>query len=103
VDDTLFKLGTMTDYNKLRMKAICLVLGWSVIVMLLTCSAALFIEYEYDYDIATAICVIFIRSYVFHINTIGDLTTASILALVHLFTYIIVFILYRYFISLMCN
>jgi len=87
VDDTLFILGTMTDYNKLRKKAICLVLGWSVIVMLLNCSTALFVEYEYDYDIATAILVVFIRNYAFHINAIGDLITASIFALVHFFTY----------------
>jgi len=85
VDDTLFKLGTMTDYNKLRKKAICLVLGWSVILVLLNCITALILEYEFDCDIITAIIVVFIRNYAFHINAIGDLTTASILALVHLF------------------
>jgi len=80
----------MTDYNKLRKKAIYLVLGWSISVVLLNCSTALFIEHEFDCDIITAMLVIFVQNYFFHINAIGDLTTTSILALVHLFTYIIV-------------
>jgi len=85
VDDTLLKLGTTTDCNKLRKKAIYLVLGWSIIVVLLNCSTALFIKHEFDCDIVTAMLVVFIQNYSFHINAIGDLTTASILASVHFF------------------
>jgi len=90
VDDTLLKLGTMTDCNKLRKKAIYLVLGWSIIVVLMNCSTALFIKHEFDYDIVTATLVIFIQNYSFHINAIDDLATASILASVHFFTYMII-------------
>jgi len=90
VDDTLLKLGTTTDYKKLRKKTIYIVLGWFIIALSLNCSTALFIKHEFDCDIVTAMLVIFVRNYSFHINAIGDLTTASILALVYLFTYIIV-------------
>jgi len=88
VDNTLLKLGTITDYNKLRKKTICLVLGWFVTMVLLNCSTALFIEREFDYDIITAIFLIFILNYGFFINAIDDLTTASILASVHFFLHI---------------
>jgi len=90
VDDTLLKLGTITDYNKLRKKTTCLVLGWFVIMVLTNCITALFIEYEFDYDIITAIFLLFILNYGFHINAIDDLATASILASVHFFIYMII-------------
>ncbi|XP_077280118.1 uncharacterized protein LOC143907309 [Temnothorax americanus] len=70
----------MTDYDKLRKKTLWLVLGWFAIVTLTNCSTALFIKDEYNlYNTANAMCYIFIKNYCFHINFIGDLTTASIL------------------------
>jgi len=90
VDDTLLKLGITTDYNKLRKKTICLIMGWSVTVVLMNYSTALYIKYEFGYDIITATILLSIQNYSFHINAIDDLTTASILALVHLFTYMII-------------
>jgi len=81
----LLKLGTITDYNKLRKKTICLVLGWFITMVLTNCSTALFIEHEFDYDIITAIFLLFILNYGFHINAIDDLATASILASVQFF------------------
>jgi len=95
VDDTLLKLGTTTDYNKLRKKTICVILGWSVTIVLMNYSTALYIEYEFGYDIITAMILLFIQNYAFHINAIDDLTTASILALVHFF-----YIYDNYFISI---
>ncbi|XP_071631946.1 uncharacterized protein [Temnothorax longispinosus] len=79
VDSTLFKLGTVTDYNKLRKKTVRLVLGWFMIVILTIYSVALSIKNEYNRDNATSIFYVLIRDYCFHINFIGDLTTASIL------------------------
>jgi len=58
-------------------------------------STALYIEYEFGYDIITANILLFIQNYSFHINAIDDLTTASILALVHFF-----YICDNYFISI---
>ncbi|XP_071631947.1 uncharacterized protein [Temnothorax longispinosus] len=79
VDNTLLKLGTMTDYDKLRKKTLWFVLGWVAAVTLTNCSSALLVKNKYDCHIAKAMCFIFTINYCCHINFIGDLTTASIL------------------------
>ncbi|XP_011868557.1 PREDICTED: uncharacterized protein LOC105562374 [Vollenhovia emeryi] len=79
VDKTLFKLGTVTDYDKLHTKTLWLILGWSITVILLNCSSALYIESEYDCGIVTAILIIFLLNHIFHIGVISDLIIASVL------------------------
>ena len=88
IDYTLLKLGTTTDYNNLRKKAIWCVLGLIVIVILITYFEALLLKDKHDDDITTIMLFFFTRDYCFHINLIGDLINASILKLVYLFTYI---------------
>lgn len=80
----------MTDYDKRYKKTLCLILGWFVIVTSMNCVSALHVTIEHDCDILTAMIVVFVQSYFFHINFIGDLTTTTILGLVQLFTYTIV-------------
>jgi len=87
VDNTLLKLGTLTDYDKLYKKTVWSVLGWFVIVIITMYGGAIFIKSEYNCDIAISMFFVFIREYPFNINFIGDLTTASIIGLVH-FLYI---------------
>jgi len=82
VDNTLLKLGTLTDYDKLYKKTVWSVLGWFVTVIIMVYGGAILMKNEYDCDIATSMFVIFIREYLFNINFIGDLTTASIIGLV---------------------
>lgn len=84
VDNTLFELGTVTDNDKLHTKSLWLVLGWFMITILINCTKALFLNVEHDCDFVTAILLIFILYYSFHINIIGDLITASIIGLVSL-------------------
>ncbi|XP_011858626.1 PREDICTED: uncharacterized protein LOC105556161 [Vollenhovia emeryi] len=79
VDNTLLKLGTTTNYNKLRKKTACIALGWFLIALFLTFGSALAVKEEHDRDIATCMFFLLIRCYCFHINFISDLTTASIL------------------------
>jgi len=90
VDDTLFELRTVTNYDKLRKKALWLILGWFVIVISMNSVSALYIKAEYDSDILTAMVFTFVREYFSYINIFGDLTTATILGLVQLFTYVTV-------------
>ena len=88
VDNTLLKLETMTDYDKLRRKVIWYALGWIVTVILITYCSTLKLKEENDGNIASIIYFSFLRDYCFHINLMGDLINASILELVHLFTYV---------------
>lgn len=78
----------MTDYDNLHKKSLWLVLGWFVVVISMNSLTALVVNIEHDCDILTAMIVVFVRNYSFHINAIGDLTTITILGLVQLFTYI---------------
>ncbi|XP_067207070.1 putative gustatory receptor 28a isoform X2 [Linepithema humile] len=84
VDDTFLKLGTTSNYQKLRTRTIRLVSGWCIVVILANCGATIGITTEYDIDIATAIYIIFMRNYCSHINAISDLTIASILGYIKL-------------------
>ncbi|XP_024871692.1 uncharacterized protein LOC112454484, partial [Temnothorax curvispinosus] len=79
VDNTLLELGTVIDYDKLHKKSLWIVLGWFIVVISLNSITALFVKAEHDCDILTAMIVVFTRNYSFHINAIGDLTTATIL------------------------
>jgi len=83
IDNTLLKLGAMTDYEKLRRKVMWYALGWIVTVILIIYSTTLLLKNQYNSDIASAIYCSCLRDYCFHINLLGDLINASILELVH--------------------
>ncbi|XP_011050418.1 PREDICTED: uncharacterized protein LOC105143666 [Acromyrmex echinatior] len=55
IDNTLLKLGTITDYEKLRRKVMWYALGWIVIVILTTYCASLILKEEHDGVIASTI------------------------------------------------
>ncbi|XP_024879635.1 uncharacterized protein LOC112459651 isoform X1 [Temnothorax curvispinosus] len=77
VDDTLKKLGSKTDYEKLTRRTVWIILGWFVIVLLLN-----FCDYIrwYDmHDALSSICATLILNYCSDINIIDDLIFASIL------------------------
>ena len=97
IDNTLLKLGTITDYDKLRRKVMWYALGWIVIVILTTYCAGLILKEEHDGVIASTMYFSFLRDYCFHINFMGDLINASILELVYILTYTYnhIFILWR--------
>ncbi|XP_011868556.1 PREDICTED: uncharacterized protein LOC105562372 [Vollenhovia emeryi] len=79
IDSTLFRLGIMTDYNKLHKKTVWIIFGWLAIVILTNCSTAIFTKVEINCKVEDAMFFIFLLNYCFHVNFIGDLTTASIL------------------------
>ncbi|XP_011705522.1 PREDICTED: uncharacterized protein LOC105460721 [Wasmannia auropunctata] len=84
IDNTLLELGTVTDYDKLRKKILWHILGWFIIVILMNSVTALSVNVEHDCDILTAIIVVFIRNYSYHVNVIGYLTTTNILGYIGL-------------------
>ncbi|KAL0115700.1 hypothetical protein PUN28_010909 [Cardiocondyla obscurior] len=84
VDNTLFKLGLITNYDKPGNKTLWFVLGWFVIVILTNCCTSWFINIEFNYKFKSALIYIYLLNYCFHINFIGDLTTASILQFIGL-------------------
>ncbi|KAM0734578.1 hypothetical protein ACS0PU_011397 [Formica fusca] len=84
MDDTLKKLGTTTDYHKLHMKTVRLVLGWSVIVMLLTFLEVIWMKKEYNYNNAKAIYMSVMINYCSHINFINNLIFITLLEYVGL-------------------
>jgi len=87
VDDTLLELKTVTNYDKLHKKTLWLILGWFVIVISMNSVTALYVKDEHNSDILTATIYVSVRNYFSYINVFGDLTTATILGLVQLFTY----------------
>jgi len=80
VDDTLRKLGTTTDYQKLNKRTVWIILGWSVIISLLNCCD--YIRWRDTYDVLTSIYVTLMLNYCPDINIIDDLIFANILGLV---------------------
>jgi len=88
VDETLLELRTVTNYDKLHKKTLWIILGWFVIVISINSVTALYIKDEHDSDIITATVYNFVRDYFSYLNALGDLTTATILGLVQLFTYV---------------
>ncbi|KAL6267845.1 hypothetical protein P5V15_000917 [Pogonomyrmex californicus] len=84
IDDTLYKLGIVTDYNKLYKKTVWLVLGWFIIVVLINSGTALYVKAEKNCDILVAMYLVFIRNHSYHINVIDDLITATILGYIGL-------------------
>ena len=88
MDDTLEKMGTITDYYKLYMKTILFILGHCIIIILLDYQEVQsFQTNEQNMPIITAIFIPLIRNYCIFINVIDDLTVANILELVHTFKY----------------
>jgi len=79
VDDTLEKLGIITDYN-LHMRTIGFILGWFIIAILLICLEIAHLRSTND--ITQITYVSFIRMFCIHINVISDLTITSMLWLV---------------------
>jgi len=90
VDETLLELRTVTNYDKLHKKTLWIILGWFIIVISINSVTVLYIKNEHDSDILTATIYQFVREYFSYINALGDLTTATILGLVQLFTYVTV-------------
>jgi hypothetical protein len=88
VDNTLEQLEIMTDYPKLYIKTIWLVIGWFMIIILTTCGEAYWLKNQYNYNIIIAIYVPSILNYCTHINFLDDLIFASVLGLVYLITQI---------------
>ncbi|XP_067207071.1 uncharacterized protein [Linepithema humile] len=82
VDDTLEKIGIMTNYQELSKKITRIVLGWSVIALLLNCSD--YIRWRDYYDVLTSICLTFMMNFCSHVNIINDLIFASILGYIGL-------------------
>jgi len=78
VDNTLEKLGT-TNYHKLRMRTVWLVLGWFGTIILLTFLETIWLENEYNYNKAKAIYTSLIINYCNHINLINNLIFIIIL------------------------
>ena len=87
IDNTLLKLGTITEYDNLRRKVMWYASGWIVAVILTTCCGGLILKEKYDGVIASTMYFSFLRDYCIHINFMGDLINASILELVHILTY----------------
>ncbi|KAL0108826.1 hypothetical protein PUN28_014148 [Cardiocondyla obscurior] len=84
VDNTLLKLGLITNYDKPCNKTVWFILGWFVMVMLTNCSTSLYMKNELNYNLKSALIYIFAMNHCFHVNFIGDLTTASILQFIGL-------------------
>ncbi|XP_011050421.1 PREDICTED: uncharacterized protein LOC105143668 [Acromyrmex echinatior] len=79
VDNTLRKLGTTTDYQKLNKRTMWIVLGWSIIVSLLNyCD---YIRWRDMHDSLTSIYATLMLNYCPDINIIDDLIFANILGL----------------------
>lgn len=77
VDETLEKLGTITNYEKLNRKTIWIILGWSVTISLLNyCD---YIRWHFMYDNLTSIYLTLILNYCPNINIIEDLIFTRIL------------------------
>ncbi|XP_036140806.1 uncharacterized protein LOC114253850 [Monomorium pharaonis] len=79
VDSTLLELGTVTDYNNLHIKTWWIVLGWIMLILFMNFSSTLYVKNKYNCNVEMAVFYIFILNHCFHLNFIGDLTTASIL------------------------
>ncbi|XP_011868559.1 PREDICTED: uncharacterized protein LOC105562376 [Vollenhovia emeryi] len=77
VDDTLKKLGTTTDYNKLNRRTVWIILGWSVTVSLLNCCE--YLRWHDVHDALNSILATLTLNYCSDVNIIDDLIFASIL------------------------
>ncbi|XP_067207716.1 uncharacterized protein [Linepithema humile] len=84
VDNTLEQLNIMTDYQKLYMRTIWLVVGWLMVIILTTCGEAYWLRNQYNHNVIIAIYVPFVLNYCTHINHLDDLILASILGYIEL-------------------
>lgn len=84
MDETLEKLGTITNYKKLNKRTVWIILGWSVTVSLLNyCD---YIRWRFlQNDKLTSVCATLMLNYCPTVNIIDDLIFASILGLVNPF------------------
>jgi hypothetical protein len=94
VDNTLKQLGITTNYEKLYIRTIWLILGWFIIIIISIYCEADWLRYEYGYDITTAIYVPFLLMYCLNINIIEDLIVMTILGLVYYFIHKNYFLIY---------
>ncbi|KAL6438841.1 hypothetical protein ACFW04_003728 [Cataglyphis niger] len=84
VDDTLEKLGIITDYNKLRMRTLWLILGFFLISISIIGGKIRFLKTQYNSDITLLIYFPFMRRYCAYVNIIGDLIITNMLGYVEL-------------------
>lgn len=81
VEDTLEKLGIMTNYQKLYTRVLLIIFAWFTLLIFKTYTNSLLLT---DYcKPMKAFYISFIVDYCPHINLIDDLTIASILRLVY--------------------
>lgn len=98
MDETLEKLGTTTNYEKLNKRTVWIILGWSVTISLLNyCD---YIRWHHMYDNLISICLTLIVNYCPSINIIDDLIFASILGLVN--PYFIKIITHKHYFTNLC-
>lgn len=76
VDDTLEKLGIITDYKKLRTRIEWIILIWSVLSILQNFSDSIW--WNELYNIGRAIYIPFMLNYCYHVALLDDLTFTSI-------------------------
>ncbi|KAL6438840.1 hypothetical protein ACFW04_003727 [Cataglyphis niger] len=84
VDETLEKLEIITDYNKLRMTTVWLILGLLFMYILIICGKMRLLRNEYNIDSGPLIYLPFMRSFCVYANIIGDLIITSMLGYVGL-------------------
>lgn len=71
VDDTLKKIGTMTDYQRLYTRVLLVVLGWFAFVIWIIINSTLW--YMESYNVIKSVYIAFILSYSTCVNLIDDL------------------------------
>lgn len=85
MDDTLKKLGVITDYKKFEKRSIWIILGWFVTILLLNFGD--YYRWHKMHDALSSVYATLILNYCSDINIIDDLIFTSILGLVNLFIY----------------
>ncbi|XP_032682014.1 uncharacterized protein LOC116849201 isoform X2 [Odontomachus brunneus] len=82
IDDTLEKLGTATDYQKVYMTVLSVIFGWIAFAISVTYVKSFWLRDRCD--ALKAMYVSFLLEYVSYINLIGDLIIASTLRYIEL-------------------
>lgn len=82
MDDSLEKLGIITDY-KLYIRTVWLILGWFMIALLISCMEIQLLK-SYNIQFAQAVFIPLMCIYCSNINILGDITLISMLGLVQI-------------------
>lgn len=80
VDETLDKLGTTTDFQKLDTKMTRFLAGWFTTVLILNCGDSFW--WQDRYNVLTSYYITFVVNYATHTNFLDDLIFAYILGCV---------------------